>query len=604
MKFGEHIFEDSLRSMGLTPRPQQTKLIHAARDIVDAKEVGFFQAGTGTGKSFVLLTAALEAARTPKLQHMFGDDGPKERKLPSVVVCPTNNLIDQYVHQDAPKIAKATGGRFEYLKGRNRYLCTASFQMSQEKDPTGTFEKLVKDGKLEWAQHGLDNSWGCSGDCDMDMGDMCAVQIARAEAAKAEVVITNGHLLVWDWRVLGFTNGQIGLLPQFGTLFVDECHALEAVGRSCLSDQIKRNSAVFRDVDGLADWVDDITKDITEANHEVPVDTEDPRLSEMVSTASRKIDQLENQLEWAVAEKDMAMARALKKDIRAQQRFIDFATTGDEEDGRFISTITMVMGDGTDLEPSLNTICVDSSFIFREILNRQPSVMVSGTVPETLPRRMGVSDSEVEDMGTPFDYSRSTLAISSHRGNDPKTVWPRVKETIAAINDMSGRSHADGGGGTLVLFTSWKDLNEVMPHISSGLKHRVPVFAQSTDPNDTAECLKQFKEHGHAVMGGVTSMWTGVDVPGPALRQVVIFRLPWGVPTLEVKAVEKIHGRQVYVDTMLQTLSQGIGRLIRTTEDTGRVYIADSRAHSLRWRQSPLTSHIAKFSAHTRKVTT
>lgn len=590
MKFGENIFEDALKSMGLSPRPQQTKLVQFAREVLADGEATYVQAGTGTGKSYALLCTALEAARTSA-----------DRK-PSVIVCPTNNLINQYVEQDAPKISKTTGGRFEYLKGRNRYLCTASFQMSQERDPIATFDKLVEGGKLEWAQHGLDNSWGCSGDCDDKMGDKCAVQIARKRAAEAEVIITNGHMLVWDWRVLGFTNGAVGLLPEFGALFVDEAHALDDVGRSCMSDQIKRNSAVFREVEGLSAWVDVVTKDLNEFHREMAIDTEDPRLADIVKVAAEAVNALERQLDWAVEEKDHALARVLKKQMRAQQRFLDFADA-DEAEGRFISTITMESVEGSkDLAPALNTTCVDSSFIFRDILNKQPSLLVSGTVPQTLPRRMGTPTAELEDVGTPFDFSRSTLAISRHRGNDPKVAWDRVQETVAAVNDMCGRSHENGGGGTLILFTSWKDLNEVMPHVAKGLKHNVPVFAQSSDPQDTAKCLEQFKKHGHAVMGGVTSMWTGVDVPGHALRQVIIYRLPWGVPTLEVKAIEKIHGRQVYADSMLQTLAQGIGRLVRTVEDNGRVYIADSRANNLRWRQSPLTRHISKFSTHTRRV--
>lgn len=591
MKYGEKVFEAALSSMELTPRPQQVKLIETARKLALSQGIEFRQAGTGTGKSFVLLSAALEAART------------NDKRLPSVVVCPTNNLIDQYVHHDAPKVAKATGGRFEYLKGRNRYLCTGSFQMSQEPDPIGLFKRLTKDGKLEWAQHGLDNSYGCSGDCDDNLGDLCAVQLARANAARAEVVITNGHILVWDWRILGWTQGKVGLLPEFNALFVDECHALEEVGRSVMSDQIKRNSAVFKEVPGLTEWVDQAVRNAGldgNARGEVPVDLEDATLDEMVETADATLAKLQDQLDFAVAAQDRALARIIKKSMKAQERFIGFATP--DEYGRMISTITMEDQGGVTLEPVLNTICVDSSNIFGQILNRQASLLVSGTVPETLPRRMGVSDAELDDVGTPFDYSRSTLAISSHRGNDPKAMWDRIKETTAAVNDMCGRSHEDGGGGTLILFTSWKDLNEVMPLVAKGLKHQVPVFAQSSDPQDTAECLEQFKRHGHAVMGGVTSMWTGVDIPGPALRQVVIFRLPWGVPTLEVKAVEKIHGRAVYSDSMLQTLAQGIGRLVRTTEDNGRVYIADSRAKNLRWTASPLTRHIAQFSTHARRA--
>lgn len=600
MRYGDGIFEDVMRGMGLTPRPQQDKLIKSIRDTLKTGDTKFDQAGTGTGKSFVLLSAALEAART--IEHAMFDGA---TRLPSVVICPTNNLIDQYVHKDAPQIAKQTGGKIVYLKGRNRYLCTASFAMSQEKDPDGMFRRLTEKGKLEWAQHGLDNSYGCSGDCDPGLGDLCAVQIARQEASKAEVIVTNGHLLIWDQRIREWTDGQGGLLPDYGALFVDECHALEEVGRSVLSDQIKRNSAVFAEVPGLISWVDAQVKhyQMTERD-EVPINHDDEELRNLRADAIEYRKAQELQLEVAIAEKDRAMTRATKKVIHALDRFLDFSDPEAGED--FIHTISLEVQSGVDPEPALNTKCVNASRLFRSIFQNQPTALVSGTVPVSLPKRMGVPEARLDDVGTPFDYSRSTLAISSHRGNDQKARFPRIQETLGAINDMLSRTHEEGGGGTLVLFTSWSDLNEVMPYIAKNIRtpswqrNGTPVFMQGKDPQDNAECLEAFKRHGHAVFGGVTSMWTGVDVPGPALRQVVIFKLPWGVPTLEVKAIERIHGRQPYVDGMLQTLAQGIGRLVRTVDDDGRVYIADSRAKTLNWGNSPLTKHINQFSAHRR----
>lgn len=602
MRYGDSVFEQAMKSMGLTPRPQQEKLIDSIRDTLQTGATKFDQAGTGTGKSFVLLSAALEAART--MDHGTGFDDAQVR-LPAVVICPTNNLIDQYVHKDAPKIAASTGGRITYLKGRNRYLCTASFAMSQEKDPVGMFKRLTKDGKLEWAQHGLDNSYGCSGDCDPDLGDLCAVQIARFEASKAEVIITNGHLLVWDRRIRDWTEGQVGLLPDFGALFVDECHALEEVGRSVLSDQIKRNSTVFAEVPGLLQWVERTVREheMSDRNREIPLVRDDAKLIELRADALDYRKSQELQLEVAVAEKDRAMIRATKKVIRALDRFLDFSDPDAGEE--FISTISLEDQGGTELDPALNTKCVDASRLFRSILRNQPTAMVSGTVPVSLPQRMGVREAKLDDVGTPFNYGRSTLAISAHRGNDSKARFQRVQETVAAVNDMLSRSHEDGGGGSLVLFTSWADLNEVMPFLAKRVQpSNTPVFVQGKDPQENMRDLEAFARHGHAVFGGVTSMWTGVDVPGPALRQVVIFKLPWGVPTLEVKAIERIHGRQPYVDTMLQTLAQGIGRLVRSTEDDGRIYIADSRAKSINWRNSPLTQHISQFSAHRKTART
>lgn len=619
---GVEVFESAMLSMGLTPRPQQTKLVGLIRSVINTGGVKFVQAGTGVGKSYALLTTALEAARTTG--------------MPSVVICPNNSLINQYVSKDAPRIKKSAGGDFAYVKGRSRYLCAQSKAMQDaygDRAARQRYVDMTSGGKLEWSDHaGIDYTWGCpgAGDCDSNNAwasspncpfhsvghrdscdsvegkpwkcecrrtkdghpPVCSCQFycgafeAKRRAMSADVVITNAHVLVWDYLVRQFTGDQAQLLPDRGALFVDECHEVEAIGRSCQSYEIKPGSKVYDVLLELRPWVDRVTMEMVNANQSEGMLGRDPEIVEMAKHAATEVEDLLMRAD--VAGTDVDMAKHYRKEAKLLQRFVDFVA----EDDQHISTVEVPPYGRYDQPAAvLRRICVDTSWLFRDILTAQPSVLVSGTIPASGPKRLGVSDfAKIDDVGHPFDYSKSRLVISNHRGNDRDSAYARSTQTARAINAT--------GGGALILFTSWADLENAMPMVVSQLNPEIAaeVYVQSKDdPASLKTDIEDFRDHGNAVLAGVRSLWTGLDIPGRALRTVIIWKLPYGVPTLEAKAIEKAHGRDVYWDSMLTTLTQGIGRLIRSTDDAGTVFIADSRARQQQWRRNGMTKHIAEF---------
>lgn len=587
------MFEKLMDGTGMTPRPQQVKLVEFARKAMEDSSIMFVQAGTGTGKSYATLATAMEASK------MFG--------MPSLVVAPSNALVNQYINKDAPAVQKVLGGDFAYIKGRGNYLCTMSPEARKlkKKDALAIFSKWADKGIWEWSQAGLEG-WGCTGDCDAKFEEPCGLQLAKEAAAKADVIVTNGHILIWDMKVNQMTAGVAGLLPAYGALFVDECHELDAVAKGCNSDTIGQNSSVYDAVIGFRDWVERQVANMKRYEDEVLVKPDD-ELVAMLEEAKREAGRIESELASIRKSDDGTEdVKRLRKELQTCQRFISFCTSDDD---RFISTISKEYDPKTGQQvPTLNRKCIDSSSWTRPILTQQTSVLVSGTIPPSLPARLGVKGSPLEDVGTPFHYGESVLAISSFSAGwkeskeDPTLDGKRAAETCRAVVSMAKLSHEQGGGGTLILFTSYKDLNEVMPKVEQALADAgidVPVLRQGDTPQETAERLEEFKAHGHAVMGGVQSLWTGVDIPGNALRQVVIYKLPWPPRTHEVIAVEAKYGYQPYADDMVTRLVQGIGRLVRRVEDNGRIYIADSRAASNRtWRdlsKNPMSKHLAQF---------
>lgn len=612
------VFEQMMQSLGLPPRPQQLKLVDSIRQVLQVGSgVKFGQYGTGTGKSYVILPSALEAAR--------------KTGKPSLVVCPNNSLIDQYVLKDAPKVREAVGGKIVHLKGRSNYLCANSKALSEQGERLARqqFIDLTADGQYEWAQLGLDNLYGCpgSGDCDANSAWVrddhcqlhsghangcedthntppwkcackgtspvcscrfyCGAIMAKRMAETADVIITNGHVLTYNYLVDAWSGGVVQLLPKIGALFVDECHELEAIGRGCQSDEIKPGSKVYDYVDGLREWVAAKTLEMVQAGQTEGLLSRDDRIVTMAEEADALAQDLMDRADAAGQDPDIA--KQYRKEAKQLTRFVDFVKESDEH----ISTIELQpVGPYDDPVSHLKRICVDTAMVYRDILTEQPSVLVSGTIPQTDPRRLGVGDfGQIEVGGHPFDYSKSRLLISQYSPKDMTMVGARAKQVADAINAK--------GGGALILFTSWKDVDQVLPLIVQHLRPEIRGEVYVQDKEDKASLkqdIEDFKAHGSSVLAGVASLWTGLDIPGDALRTVIIWKLPYGVPTLESKAIERKHGREVYWDSMLCRLVQGIGRLVRTTEDAGTVFICDSRAKSQKWGNSPMTRHLREFS--------
>ncbi len=199
--------------------------------------------------------------------------------------------------------------------------------------------------------------------------------------------------------------------------------------------------------------------------------------------------------------------------------------------------------------------------------------------------RMGldfVEEKEISELiiPSPFDYDKQTLVVAAGYLPAPSDEY----FTPQSIELLKTTIYS-AGVGSMVLFTSYKDLNRVYDHISEEFyKKEILLLAQGRGQSRTVT-LNEFKANGRAVLLGTSSFWEGVDVPGESLSLLILYKLPFQVPTEPIIEAyyEKLRreGKDPFMHSTLPNamlrFRQGFGRLIRNKKDRGIILIADSR---------------------------
>jgi ATP-dependent DNA helicase DinG len=196
--------------------------------------------------------------------------------------------------------------------------------------------------------------------------------------------------------------------------------------------------------------------------------------------------------------------------------------------------------------------------------------------------RLGLRLAETLALGSPFDFARQVTVHLPKNLPDPSDQPDSFeREAIRAIAHYLEETQ----GKAFVLFTSYRMLDAAARTLAPWLARRnIALFAQS-DGMPRSKMVDAFKADINSVIFGADSFWQGVDVPGDALSNVIITRLPFSVPShplLEAR-LEFIRSRggspfvEYQVPEAVIKLKQGFGRLIRNKTDHGIVVILDPR---------------------------
>jgi ATP-dependent DNA helicase DinG len=659
------LLDAAVAAVGGTRRAGQDEMAAAVRAAIATGEHLAVQAGTGTGKSLAYLV--------PAIRHAV------ERGRTVVVSTATIALQRQLVDRDLPRLATALKpllGRaptFAILKGRRNYLCLN--KLHGPGDPSGSgvepeeqlFDPFAVSalGRTVKRIHGWasdtdtgdrdelvpgvpESAWRqvsvsareCLGASRCPVGDDCFAERARAEAGRADIVVTNHALLAID-----ALEGR-PVLPEHDVVIVDEAHelvdritgvataeltsaAVVAAARRCgkLVDQAVADRLAEAG-EGLALVLDDLPPGRWEAL---------PRAAAGVISAVREAAASCKQSLGGERREDPEGAAGRKV---AQAALEEVAGTAfrllgafDEPDPARRRDVVWLAEQGPDGARSrvLRAAPLAVGGLLRErLFGRSTVILTSATLalggtfdalarqwglrdggrrpgPDARPDRAAQSpglvppaekpatDDPVQDpdaprwsgldVGSPFQHAKSGILYVAKRLPPPG----RDGLPPAYLDEIAGLVEA-AGGRTLGLFSSMRAAKQATEALRDRLAGRnLPLLCQGDDA--TMLLVRRFAEDEATSLFGTLSLWQGVDVPGPSLSCVIIDRIPFPRPddpliAARQRAADSRGGNgflTVSATHAALLLAQGAGRLLRGMGDRGVVAILDPRLATARY---------------------
>jgi ATP-dependent DNA helicase DinG len=605
-------------------RSQQIEMTKAVARAIEGPGHLVVEAGTGVGKSFAYLVPAIQAA----------DLGKKV-----VISTHTIALQEQLLSKDIPFLRAVMPQEFTAIlvKGRSNYISLrrmeralqhqdSLFPKREETDQLVTirsWSKRTKDGsRSDLDFRPMPSVWEAveseNGNClgkECPKYSECFFYRARARMRNANLLIVNHALFVTD---LSMRESGYGLLPEYDIAILDEAHTLEAVASEHLGlrisslgvdftlarlynektnkgllnahhlgeaiDQLKitrRMAAIF--FDQITEWYKRQPTGFNGRLHN-PIGLPDTfpeelaRLAMLIDEGASETDARDERIELTAA-RDRCLGLAGEISGWLSMKSPD-AVYWVELETRGCSERVYLAAAPLDVAPSLRRLLFES--IGTCVLTSATLCVGSPPSFDFVKSRLGLTTGETLALGSPFDYP-SQVSVHLPRNLPDPSDQPASfeREAIAAIAHYLEQTQ----GKAFVLFTSYKMLDAAARALAPWLARRNIALYSQSDGLPRTKMVEAFKADVNSVIFGADSFWQGVDVPGEALSNVIITRLPFSVPShplLEAR-LEHIRRRggipfvEYQIPEAVIKLKQGFGRLIRTKTDRGIVVILDPR---------------------------
>jgi ATP-dependent DNA helicase DinG len=603
-------------------RPQQQTMASAVAKACQDRTHLIVEAGTGVGKSLAYLV--------PSIFHALAEN----RK--ALISTHTINLQEQLFHKDIPLVQKLLPTEFKavLLKGRQNYLCPLRLQraMSHGGELFASREQDEMKRIWEWSIRTRD---GTLSDLDpapdpavwlqvcsephvctprtCGMGTDCFYQRARKEAESAKILVLN-HSLFFN-----FLAGAEAALGERGYLFhndfviFDEAHTLESVAARHLGLEISHGSLRYllhrlfhpRTQKGIVAALHsgDAMKLVLEAEEE----------------ADMFFDKLERSLDFkrgkelrlrepGIAENslDLPLTRLYRNLADAARDIEDEIFKAEvQEAARRVEGLRVGLGEflgqtredhvywveryeKRDTHLTLTAAPIDVAPQLRKLLFRpdNTSIMTSATLAvgdglRYFVNRVGGEDATALQVDSPFDYARQMRVFIPKKMPEPSARDAYESALAHWIKHFVSMTQ----GKAFVLFTSYQTMQKLADTLASFFRSEKIQCLVQGGSLPRHRLLQKFKADRDSVLFGTDSFWQGVDVPGEALSNVILTRLPFAVPDhpLTQAKCERIIAeggdafRQFSLPEAILKFRQGVGRLIRTQQDKGIIVILDNR---------------------------
>lgn len=566
------------------------------------------EAGTGVGKTLAYL-----------IPLIYFTVGQKKR---AVIATHTITLQEQLFEKDIPFLRTVLPIDFkvEVFKGRSNYLCLRRLQevlhgqggqlaLLDNLEQLNLWVQTTETGDRNDAPSPIPQELWAAICCEKES---CPEELCphfrdcfywglRHKLSDAQIIVTNQAMLLADIR----TEGSV--LPKYHAVVVDEAHNLEDVATNSFSQEINRETlfAYYRTGVQLQAALQGLVPEYIVQDFRVTLDELAKEVGRYFSaigpliTGFTTIIDETNRSDFAQTSlpKQLGEMGELIMECDLEESEVSgLVTQFDEFTTNLKNTLESIMAandpqyvywaEMQNGEPTLIAAPIDvSSTLQAALFADVPSVVLTSATLSTnqsfdyIRHRLGFQQANELILGSPFDYSKQAVLCVPYQAKHPNhNQYPQftaylILHTAAATQ-----------GGVLALFTSYYLMDTVAELIQPKLDEvGYSLFKQGDGPR--LGLINDFQSTPHALLFGTNSFWEGVDIPGEALKAVVITRLPFAVPDRPVtaarlRAIEAGGGNsfvEYSVPQAILRLKQGFGRLIRTSSDYGGVVILDER---------------------------